>query len=464
MKQRVSTIYLFILGTAAVIPLFFHTYLGAYSRFIADDFCTAFMANRLGILRATWYWYRTWTGRYAATLLDSTLGVLGPGVTPFVTGVVLVLWLVLVTWALWSLLPTVENRLMGAVALAAVIITTTLLLSPNLPQSLYWGQGMRSVIPPLMLSAVYLSLFRWYQRCEWLLELQILWCVAAFVATFFSGGFSETFTAAQILILAGAILCALLTHIPKRQTLLLCVALTGAVLAFGVVVIAPGNVIRQSTYPPSPGMLDILRISIAGYSVFWSKLLGSVQNIIGLLGLVGMAVLLGLQLGPSARKAWLIPFTLAAGLLLTFACFPPAAYGTSDYPPERTQILPVHFLVVTVALCGVFTGQVLAAQSWSRPALPFAAVATLGLVLCASLLSANQLYAVRNEYIDYAHEWDQADVILRDARARGEKEKVITNSGNWTHLNVLGNNPKFWINVCYSGYYDIQVLGDVPAD
>src|SRR5512142_1126962 len=78
---------------ASMAVLLMHGYLGSYSRFMADDYCSAAESLRLGILRAAWFWYRTWTGRYSANVLDAIFGALGPGVTPVVTALVLALWL-----------------------------------------------------------------------------------------------------------------------------------------------------------------------------------------------------------------------------------------------------------------------------------------------------------------------------------------------------------------------------------
>src|SRR5512142_2120663 len=82
-----------LIAIASTAVLGMHAYLGTYSRFMADDYCSASESLRLGILRAAWFWYRTWTGRYSANVLDATFGALGPGVTPVVTALVLALWL-----------------------------------------------------------------------------------------------------------------------------------------------------------------------------------------------------------------------------------------------------------------------------------------------------------------------------------------------------------------------------------
>ena len=92
-RSRWQTAAIAAAGISSLAALTLHGYLGTYSRYIADDFCSAGMARRLGVLRAVWYWYINWTGRYSASALDAVFGLLGPAVTPFVTGLVLLIWL-----------------------------------------------------------------------------------------------------------------------------------------------------------------------------------------------------------------------------------------------------------------------------------------------------------------------------------------------------------------------------------
>ena len=461
--RRFNVLSWWLLMTASSIPLFFHAYLGWYSRFIADDFCTAWMADRLGVLRATWYWYLTWTGRYSATVLDSAVGMLGAHFLPFITAGILLLWLAALAWAIFSLLPSGQQRLLQAAALATALLATTLLLTPDVSQSLYWGQGMHSVVPPLVLGTCYLALFRRHQQGQWTTLQQAGWLVCAVGATFLSGGFSETFTAAQVLVLgAAAILSVLNKNIARQQRLLIFAGLLGACLAFVTVVIAPGNAVRQATFPPSPGIFEILRISITGYAVFWGALLGSVTHLAGLLGFLGMALLLGLALGPTTRTPWLLALILVAGLLLSFACFPPAAYGTSDTLPERTQILPTYFLVVSFAFFGVLSGKLLTSRLSGVRMTQVLAFFTLVLVLFSSVTAAGQLYAVRDQYVDFALHWDQVDVMIRAAQLQGGQKIVVPSYENWAHLAILGDTQKLFVNKCYSGYYGIVVSGRTP--
>jgi hypothetical protein len=98
MLRRWRLLGLSLLSLAFLSTLAVHAYLGTYSRFIADDYCSAGMAKRFGVLRAVWYWYLNWTGRYSASALDAVFGLLGPAVTPFVPAAVLFAWLVVLTW------------------------------------------------------------------------------------------------------------------------------------------------------------------------------------------------------------------------------------------------------------------------------------------------------------------------------------------------------------------------------
>src|SRR6185369_12254824 len=147
-------IFFWLLLALFCAPLLIHAYLGSYSRFIADDFCSSAVARSQGIFRGSLYWYINWNGRYSANLLDSLFGYIGPAATPFATGLVITAWLVMLAIAVGQIKRQhIENWIIAAMVLFAVLHVI-----PQVGQSLYWGQGMRSVVPPLILGAVYVAL------------------------------------------------------------------------------------------------------------------------------------------------------------------------------------------------------------------------------------------------------------------------------------------------------------------
>ena len=157
-RWRIWAPFIIVIGYLSTLLL--HAELGTYSRFIADDYCSAGMAQRFGILRAVWYWYLNWTGRYSASALDAGIRPSGPPRDSLCSSSRL-------DRLAWGL-DLHRHRILEPVrrsrparhrsSLRCPCCAVTLALSPSVPQSLYWGQGMRSIVPPLILSAVYADL------------------------------------------------------------------------------------------------------------------------------------------------------------------------------------------------------------------------------------------------------------------------------------------------------------------
>jgi hypothetical protein len=442
-----------------------HGYLGTYSRYIADDFCSAGMARRLGVLRAVWYWYLNWTGRYSASALDAVFGLLGPAVTPMVTGLVLLIWLAALAHATAALLAQFgDRRIIDALLIASTIVYATLTVSPNVPQSLYWGQGMRSIVPPLILSTLLVDYI------THLSPLPVrgggkLWLVGSLLLTLLIGGFNETFAALQL----GALACAgiLARVMPgwttrKSLTELLLAGALGAAVALVIIVMSPGNAIRQAMYPPPPALPKLILLAWENFGAFLAGLIRAPEKVLAMCGVLAASAFMGSQLPqrpPSRLTAGVI---LAAGMGLAFASFFPAAYGLSDSPPERTLLVPAHLLTLTLVLEGLFLGSLLG-QTAMQPGTRHIATAVLlmacVLLVSSSVLSIGRLRVSGPDYVAYAEHWDAVDAQILSAEDRGERQIWIQPIANWAGLNEPNDNPKFWLNVCLREYYGIEVLG-----
>jgi hypothetical protein len=101
---------------------------GTYSRFMADDFCSAATAQSLGIVRGAAWWYVNWSGRFSANILDSVFGYLGPRITPAATLIILILWfgaLICVAVSTFRLLvdrPSISVCVLTAAVLLFVVV------------------------------------------------------------------------------------------------------------------------------------------------------------------------------------------------------------------------------------------------------------------------------------------------------------------------------------------------------
>ena len=446
-----------------LFPLAVHGYLGTYSRFMADDFCSAATAQSLGIVRGAAWWYVNWSGRFSANILDSVFGYLGPRITPSVTLIILIVWFGALICAAASTFRLLLDRpsISVCVLTAAVLLFVVVEITPNVGQSLYWGQGMRSVIPPLILGTVFAMLVT---RSAIVPGIKFGWIVAAAALTFIAGGFSETYVALQTVSITLALVVTLLVHPRKRRLIsILLAGLIGSVTALGIVVSAPGNAVRRTPFP-EPAWQPLLRISLDGFLQFFTKLFATKLNCLSLVGLAVFAFALGgfffgeKRDGPSSATLLSLPI---AGLLLLFSCHVPIAYGASLNLPDRTLVIPAYLLVallfVWFVLLGIKVRSGLGKSAWAAAAVVVFLIFFAGTAMYAGLRRAGLAPAFRN----YAHEWDVRDAAIRDAKSRGDRFVQVRRLYNLAALDEVEPDPKIlWLTKCVQDYYGISVLTD----
>ena len=464
-----------IVGTAVFfVFLAANAFLGSYSRFIADDYCSSVIGNSHGIIGGMFYLYMTWTGRFSANFLDSMMGPMGVRATPFIPAVVLIIWLVLLVYVLYSIMLSNENRLGLALLSASVFLSTTLIVTPDVVQSLYWEQGMHSVIPPLIIATAFAGLFIFCVRQE--PKKPFFYMGTAFFLAFLGGGFSDTFSAVQVMVWAIALIPVLvLTGSLHKRTLLFLVGsgLVGSLLSMLILIAAPGNKFRQAGSPPPPGLLKIVEMTtvsmeryLGGIAVSPVKLL-SLAGMVAFFILLGSGKLMGAKLREVSRRMglqvflWLPPITL----ILLEASFAPASYGLSTPPPDRTDIIPTFILVAGLAVWGTMAGQLSqteAAKSGSRAGYTLRGV-ILGVCVLFTLSTVRMTYVElmrQPEFNSYATSWDKVDQSIRQAKKEGKNSIFTISLANPAGLQQLSENPNWWVNSCVSQYYGMTVNAD----
>jgi hypothetical protein len=470
--QKWKTWLYLALATPPAIVLCLHAYNGSYTRFISDDYCAAYFSERLGMLRNIWFWYTTLQGHYAGFASDYVLVLTGTKWVGVIPALALLVWGTALIAALFGIQPKsqdVKSRLWNSVCFGIVVLFVVLLFTPSITQSLYWWKGFATHTLPLMGFTIYLAIYQWLRTRQPNKRITIIAVTTGFGLAFIDGGFSETFTAIQIvfLVLWMAWLFAR-KELDFRQpgACSLAAGLAGALVALVIVVASPGNAVRQSYFPPTPGILTILQISFSGYSALLKNIFATPEKIFGLVGVFIGFIWFGKQIPPERTvKRW-EPFVILLNgfSILPFICFAPAAFGLSDIAPERAQIIPVFFLILSTVIAGFLLGN-------QRPgsALPSSGIAheNLGLLAIAVVLimlsagiNGKGVFDSSKIYIKYAQAWDQNEQKIFDAVKSGQQTVIIHSVRNWTGLNDPGDNPKFFINYCMSKYYKINILAD----
>jgi hypothetical protein len=322
----------------------------------------------------------------------------------------------------------------------------------------------------MILLTLFFGWFRWFQTQNQNTKYLNLWRLASFFYAFGMGGFSETFTALQLVIFSTALLFERMTpnrFNPKAPGSSISIAaLAGTMLAFIVIVAAPGNVYRQAQWPPSPGITEILSISIQSFFVFLQSLVNSLDKLLGLIGVLGIGLFVGSQSESQRipKDVWTLIPLLTLGF--TFVCFPPAAYGLSDAPPGRTLIIPVYILAIAITIFGYLAGNQLRQYSTGlRFTKALSLIAILAFMISNYLVDANLLQS-RRIFIDFADKWDRMHAQILEDKAAGKEQAIVPTMDdvNWAGATTLRARPRFWLNRCVSRYYGIETIAvDAPS-
>lgn len=479
----------FVLVACFLAPLVAHAYLSSFSRFMADEYCFAAAAKSKGIFPAAHYWYATWTGRFSADLVDSVIGFVGPCVAPYVATVALAVWLLVLIIVIYQFTcPRDPGRFWSASLIATLILFSTLEVAPAVTQSIYWGQGLRSVIPPLILGLMFVALAQRVSMAGKTPQNILSGAVVGGLLTFAAGGFSETYLCLQTSLLAVVLIAGLVTGAPRFRTHLFPVivaGLCGSILSGILVVLAPGNTFRQAFYPPPPHLIDLTRIAAWSMLEFLARIPLAPTNVATVLGALVLSMLVGAkqisshnpgttthaQVTNAKALLWIPPITAIA----LFSCFVPAAYGTSSSPPGRTLIIPYFCLVCALSAGGYIRGlashQVgpTKARDWksiARRLLIWPICFLLGLNAVRATYETVRLKPVFAKYASY---WDETHRTILAAKLKGAASVTVPLVRNWAGLQDPGPADSVnWVNNCFNDYYGVDVsiryTLEVPRD
>lgn len=458
-----------VVSTSLVVGLF--AYLGSFSQLMADDYCSVYFVESLGILRSVWFWYTNWHGGFSASFADSLLGVIGQDRIGYVVPLTLVIWVLSLAWAITLALKFFELQWHGLVplALSLLIMCGTLVVSPAASASLIWWGGLRGYAPPLIIVPVYVGLYILFRDREHQISTPYIWYAVSFGLLCISGGFSEPFTPLQIIITSLMLAVELYINrnvlkTPKGKFLI--AGILGGVVALLIMVIAPGNANRQELYPAPPPLLGILSIGLRSYLLFFARLGHDFLKVVISVTIFSSSMLLGTFFSDSKYfnyRNFLVTVTL--GLLFAFCSFLPAAYGQSGEPSDTSLITPVYVLMIMLCVAGIVGGGTL--MKTMQGVKPYHAILAVLLVLpllgYSTITSIQRLSDEMGRAATYAESWHDRDVQIRRARQDGLQQVFVPPIPRWITQEPT-DNPKFFVNECMSLYYGIDITSSPDAN
>ncbi len=480
---RVSFLATVSVGVLSAV-LLAYMYVGFFTRYFADDYCTAGVLQSKGFVGAQRYWYITWTGRFAFTLAVSLADLVGAELTRFLPFIVLTLWLVTTVWTLSHLLSTIRvaHPWIASILLGELVIFATLDTTPNVVQSFYWQTGLLTYVVPLILLTSYVGVV--VQRCAAKaspVRATPFWVTLSAGLAFLAGGFSETSLGLQIAAFFAALVVCMVVASPRsRRGLLFLIGagLVGSLLALAVVWAAPGNERRLvedfSSRHPQFSFSVVARSLFLSFlflrnAVVSAPLTNALLVFVPALSAVEASGVTSEKGGApthepkSGSGSWTLAFLPIIAFFLILSSAVPFIVLGDRLPPERARMIP-QFVFVAATVCWSYVaGTVLRRSRLLRgdtrsPSLILASSVIIGLLVLSPIRHTHRLLALGSEFRTFAGMWDRRDREIRNVALRGEGHLTIRALSHTMNLGDITPDPRFWVNRCVAEYYGLKSI------
>ncbi|MBV9543293.1 MAG: hypothetical protein JOY61_02830 [Chloroflexi bacterium] len=443
------------IGAVLAVPLLTYAAVGAFSRYVADDYCWAGVLRTQGFFNAQVDWYVGYSPRYAFTFIVNVVELAGPAIVPALPAAAIVVWLATLTWTLMQL------RLGGVAPflLAEVAALATLQTAPDLGQSLYWQTGMLTYLLPLIMATF---LGGWIVRAVRIGRVSAVGLAVSGLITLFAGGLSETYLIPQNVVLTLALVACVQRGMNNLRNVAvphLVAALAGGVIALAIIVVAPATTYRMGGGTPA----DLwLALSAATATAFFQVVrllrffpLTVLMCLVGP-GVVRMLVPDGWR-APGVTAQTLATVTAIVAIALPF-CYFPSFYAQNGNPPARSLIVPGVLLISYLLFIGYAASDLLAAAvpravSWLAVAL------VVGVPLFVAWTTLPDLASTAQ----YAAAWDGEDQQIRTSRDQGQADVTVPPLPQFLGENFVGPDRSNWFNVCVARYYGVRTIAATEA-
>jgi hypothetical protein len=476
--SKIITRYLGWLGVSITgLALIMYGYLGTFSRFYADDFCMSGYVTRLGFWQAQWFQYTSWSNRFSGMFLLSVLDLFGKSMIKYWTSLTILFWVIGLTWALFTIinLLSLDIPKWTTILVAEWTVLFSILLAPQIYQSLFWRIGLITyTIPLVLLSFLIGILVQGYLKLRknskaW------YWMVGAGLLAFLGGGLSETYLALQISLL---VLVYLLLVINNNKELLrlgskpVGSALLGAFIALVIVLAAPGNAVRQAALPAHPAILEFAKIVVSNSFLFIyiSMKNNAFQMLLAFIAPMMFVYFAGIRTALRIKPSSLVLLAFLSPILLfvlTAAVMAPAAFAESSYPDGRVLMDAGFLLVVFLVTEGILFGLILSQlHNFAGEPVPAKLKILSALIILMMILyplyDSYRSFRTIPEFRTFSTAWDARDSRIKSAVTLGLDQIVETSLAAPGHLVDLGTDPKYWVNTCMAYFYGTDKITATP--
>jgi hypothetical protein len=399
-----------------------------------------------------------------------------------VPGILFVLWMAALVFALRGLIPSVSW--LGRLLLASGVVVATIQFAPSPFMSFYFMTASVGYVAPLILGTAFVGLAA-SRRAPGLPR-----AFAAGLLAFIAGGFSETYTPAQLVAIAIALAVAFWGPSPawRNARRPLIAGVVGSLVATGLLSAAPGNAVRYAAMTrligPRPSLLQLPGATAHDALLFFRDVFVANWSLAAALVVLGALVAATSPARPAAdmRRASisLVLLMLAVSLVIV-ASLVPAALIEAGLTTPYAQVVPTYVGVCGVAAIGWATGRYAgllfdryrghhSGRLPRRAITACAALVACGLAIEPAVAHAFAVWQNRGTLHAYAATKDLQAELARTAAAKGQSSATVPSVARLGDLGFfnhpiqweLAADPAYWINGDEAEFYGVGSISAPP--
>lgn len=469
-ESREYRIALIVTTCIFALPIILYAYNGLNSRMLADDYCFATSVQGRGWAGAMAYYFTHWQGTYSSTGVQSAIALTNGIFTPFLPPLLILGWWMALIYLIWQLgrLMGFERPFVSSMPLATLLLYGFVEGAPTVFQSFYWTSGSVTYALPMVLFTFCAGGLVHIQPRIITFSRGLRYGVLAGAGASLLAGFSPIFSVFALGVIALWILGVWFLAQPRPTPYLLFLGITWLGLMMGtlIMVLAPGNSVRQALYAKPDGLAALIGINIAATASFLAIDLSAFSLVPNLILLVVGGWLVSSMVIPTSVGSHLkrhsrryLSVSLGIALVLLFGIFLPTSYNISGFPPGRALIIPHVVMAVVILVWGTVMAVQLRRKVSEpiRPSKPILAIFAM-LMVIGPIATTWELVNLTPKFQTFAHEWDVRDRRIHDAQAAGEQAVSVQRFSVdlADYVNVGSVEGEFI--TCLQDYYQIRQL------
>ena len=451
------------------------SYEGFYTRYLADDYCYANAALHQGVIQGFSFFYLSWSGRFSTILVTQLGTMLGPSLTVILPVVFIFSLAVSLFWFYNHMLQIHAQGLSRIKAAFLTLITAffVFMMNPVRYQVLDWMNGSITYTLPLifltLLTTWFLRTIRYDDHPQ-----NFMTFFGIFLVALVGAGFSETTTALQITVIVLTILFSIIRVRKGKKWKVVrwqLVGLAGSLVGIILMIVAPGNSIRQALLPQPTGLPTVFVLS---FQYAWDFLINIFRTMpLPVLVFFVTSLLIGFLTSSNQTEAsdvrlsipriWRFILIPVLVLILIASICAPSIYAESSYPESRALSSGIYIFVVGFVLLGFQAGNWLSAlksrmsQKITKFIEPIALVILLALSIYPIRATVKLIPEIRDTQA-FATAWDQRNTAIIQSISVQTLVLDVPGINSQHGIQELTEDSNNWVNQCVADYYGLESI------